>query len=879
MIRTQTFTPIVALATAAANTATAAAATASAAGATAEAAAILADAAAQAAAAAVDPGYLSALKALYKSLEWPIEPALGVAAFPDLPLPSFAALVRSGVATSIDVRGLILETAADTARDSYDPLTGQYLGKRIEGRGAKNNWLQSKTFNTSPNTVSRATATANQATGPDGTTSAWFLEEDTTVNNTHSITQSMSFTSGTTYTLAALVKSDTRTNCMLVLPSAAFDIINNNPKSAYFNTTTGVAKSGQGNPTRNSMQLRDGWWLVWITATATATASGTVGFRLATGNESGDDFFTGDGASGLYVYSLSVFENDWPAEQIVTTTTAVTVPDETLAFTGVSAALSQTSGGMVFRGRYERLAGVAETLMSIDDGTADEMIRLAKGADEVLFAEVIVGGVSQGTVDLEAVEADQDFCISAAWGDGELVASMNGAPPITATIAALPTVTDVRLFHDGADAEGFDGYFQNAGLFGVRVDNAQLRNLSQLAAPNRSREQAILNRLATPLIFSQSRGAITATQPAYGLDLTAVNKFGGSVFLRDSSGNGHVIGIPVTTTTLLDVDVTAQTATLTNYGTTISSAAGSSGTNGGRWIGACRLSSTRAICAPLRAVKPLIIDRGAGTIEMPDWQATYGVDLSDTGSPKYTKPIKGFNGKVYFGPSYSHNVMIWDEAAGTCEQTDFGLTTLFAEDQPWGTGVLYPDGRIIYPPFINTCWLVIDTNYETAKVYTAFFGAPPLEPPSSFGSSGSLSGGAVAYTGEVIVPAFDADVCARLDMRLNRVEYSNLGIEITVGKGQWADSNPLPDGGVWATPLDAPLGVLGDGAIFRYDPVTRKATRGWYGLTTWTTGHQYNGGCFADDGYWYAAPYSAQGVLRAGPFALYDEETLMSPYI
>lgn len=879
MIRSVTVAPWVALATAAADTATAAAATASAAGATAEAAAILADAAAQAAAAAVDPGYLAATKAYYKSLEWPIEPAVGAVAFPDLSLPSYAALVRSGVATSIDARGMILETAANTARDSYDPITGQYLGKRIEGRGAANIWLQSNTFNTSPNTVSRATAVANQATGPDGTTSAWFLREDSTANNTHSIIQSISWASGTTYTLAALVKKGTREFCWLGFPAAAFDIVNNNARSAFFDLTTGVPKSDDGNPARNSMQLRDGWWLVWITATATATASGSAGFRMATGTATNNDFYTGDGTSGLYVYSLSVFESAAPAEQIVTTTTAVTVPDETLEFSAISAALSQTSGGMVFRGRYERLAGVAETLMSVDDGTTDEMIRVAKGADEVLFAEVVVGGVSQGTVTLDAVEAEQDFCISAAWGDGELVASMNGAPPITATIAALPTVTDVRLFHDGADGEGFDGYFQNAGLFGVRVDNAQLRNLSQLAAPDRSRVQAILTRLATPLIFSQSRGAITATQPAYGLDLTAVNKFGGSVFLRDSSGNGHVIGVPVTTTNLIDIDVTAQTATLTNYGTTISSGAGSSGTSGGRWIGACRLSSTRAICAPLRATKPLIIDRSAGTIEMPDWQATYGVDLSDSGSPKYTKPIKGFNGKVYFGPSHSHNVMIWDEAAGTCEQTDFGLTTLFAEDKPWGTGVLYPDGRIIYPPFINTCWLVIDTNYATAKVYTAFFGAPPLEPPSSFGSTGSLSGGAVAYTGEVIVPAFDANVCARLDPRYNRVEYSNLGIDITVGKGQWADSNPLPDGGVWATPLDAPLGVLGDGAIFRYDPVTRKATRGWYGLTTWTTGHQYNGGCFADDGYWYAAPYSAQGVLRAGPFALYDEETLMSPYI
>lgn len=881
-IRTQTFAPLIAIATEAAETAEAAAATAAAAGATAEAAAILADAAAQAAAAAVDPGYLAATKAYYKSQEYPIEPALGAVAFPDLSLPTYAALARTGVATSIDARGLIREVAANTARDSYDPITGQYLGKRIEGRGAKNDWLQSRTFLTSPNIATRLTPVPNQAIGMDGAMSAWFLREDSDVTTTHSVAQDIPFVSGTTYTFAVKVKSATRTNIWLGFPAAAFDIINDNPRSSFFNTTTGVAKSDQGNPTRRSMQLRDGWWLVWITATATATTTGTLAIRLATGNETNNDFYSGNGTSGLYIYSINLFEGDWPAEDIVTLASAVTVPHETLEFTPVTAALSKTSGGMVFRGRYQRLAGVAETLMSTDDGTADEMIRLAKDTDEVVYAEVIVGGVSQGTVELEAIQEDEDFCVAAAWGDGELVASLNGAPPVTADIAALPTVDSVRLFHAGDDSEGFDGYFQNAGLYGVRVDNAQLRNLSQLAAPDRSREQAIFQKLAAPMIMSQSRGAITATQPAYGLDLTPINKFTDMVFLRDASGYGHAIAPPVTATTCLDLTTSgpsAQTAVLTDYGTAINSGSGSSGTSGGRWAGTCRLSSTRAICAPARAVKPLIIDRAAGTISMPDWQAAYGVDLSDIGSPKYTRPIKGFNGKVYFGPSYSHNMMVWDEAAGTCVQTDYGLTALFGVDQPWGPGVLYPNGLIVYPPFINTGWLVVDTNYATERVYTAFFGAPPLIPPATFGSTGSLSGGAVAYTGEIIVPSFDADICARLDMRFGKVEYSKLGIVIPLGKGQWAASNPLPDGGVWASPLDAPLGELGEGAIFRYDPVLRKATRAWYGLTPWTTGHQYNGGCIADDGYWYAAPYSAQGVLRAGPFAPYDEETLMSPYV
>lgn len=850
----------------------------------AEGASLSAAASALAAAAAEDPGYLAAMKALFKTYEWPIEPTLCAAAFPDLPLPTVSALVRAGTANSIGSTGLIRSTAANTARDAYDPITGEYLGKRIEGRGSKNLWLQSRSLATTPNGNNRLTVLSNQATGPDGTTSAMFLREDTN-GTTHSVTQSIAFVSGTTYTMRAIVKADTR-KCKLLLPANAFDTVTNNPRSAYFNLEAGTVVNDSGNVTRIITPLRDGWWLIYITATAQASVTGTAALRLSTDTTANSDFYTGNGTSGIYIYDLAIFEGAWPGEFLPTTTTAVTQPAETLEFTGVSAGLAANSGAMVFRGRFPRLSGLTETLQSFDGASDSSTIKLIKNASNELVFVVKDGGVEQASINLGAVVANVDFCVAAAWAAGDFAASRDGAPPIIDTSGTVPTVTHFRCFQNGAGSEGFDGYFQLAGLFGVRVDNSWLRVISRRDPPASTLHEAgVLQQLVAPMLLSRRGADPGASRPEYGLTLTDGAKWGGSVAARDGSGGWHVIGVPVASTTVGDLNVAAQTAIRTDYGTTINST--NTGASGSRWRGGCRLTDTSVIFSPRAARRPGIVDLAAGTLTFPNWESTYSLDLSAT--DKFNGAVKGLDGKIYFGCYGIGKVMVYDPAVPSVTLTDFGLGSLLSGSQMFGCPILHPSGLIVQPPFTATKWLVIDTNYSPAKAWLTDFGVP-VPPLTGTGGLGKFNDGFLNYKSELVFVAFDASTMAWLDLRRGKVVYDAMGLGLPGGKGMWNGAFQDPTGPGWGIPLDArgQAQSFVDGAFLKLGISPRTASCSWQGVTPWARGHQFIGSAWGGDGYRYSWPYgdsepdpvtNPTGLLKFGPFPVQSTDMLLSPYV
>ena len=839
-----------------------------------------------AAAAAVDPGYLAATRTYYNRLGWPIEPALGAVAFPDLPLPTFAALTRAGSAHCIGPTGLIRSTAANTARDAYDPITGEYLGKRIEGRGAKNIWLQSRSLGTTPNGNNRLTVLNNQTTGPDGTNSAMFLKEDTN-STTHAVTQSIAFVSGRSYTMRAIVKASSR-KCKLLLPANAFDTVTNNPKSAYFNLEAGSVVNDSGNPTRDIVPLRDGWWIIYITATAQASVTGTATIRLSTNTTANSDFYVGNGSSGIYIYDLAIYENAWAGEFLPTTTTAVTQPAETLEFTGVSAALAATSGAMVFRGRFPRLSGVVETLMSLDNDTDDETVKLIKNADDELVFTVKDGGTEQASINLGAVVANVDFCVAAAWAANDFAACRDGGPPEIDASGTLPTVTELRCFQNGAAGEGFDGYFKLAGLFSVRVDNSHLRMISRLEPVGPTLHEAgVLQQLVAPMLLGRGGSNPVASRPEYGLSgLTDGAKWGGSVAIQNGSGDWHVIGVPIASATVGDLDVAAQTATRTNYGTTINST--NTGASGSRWRGGCRLTSTSAIFSPRAATRPGIVDlSGAGTLTFPDWATTYSLDLS--GTDKFNGVVQGLDGKFYFGCYGIGKVMVYDPAVPSVTLEDFGLGSLLSGSQMFGVPILHPSGLIVQPPFTADKWLVIDTNYSPAKAWLTDWGVP-VPKLTGTGGLGKFNDGFLNYKGELVFVPFDAATVAWLDLRRGKVTYEGMGLDLPGGKGMWNGAFQSPAGEGWGIPLDArgPSESYVDGAFLRLGIEPRAASTDWQGVTPWARGHQFIGSAWGGDGYRYSWPYgdsepdpiaNPTGLLKFGPFPVQSEDVLRSPYV
>lgn len=145
-------------------------------------------------------------------------------------------------------------------------------------------------------TKTRSTATANAAVAPDGTTTAFFLAEDATAASSHIATSaSIAVTSGAVYTLPIYVKAGTRRYGAVQLNGG----FTGNP-FVFFDSQTGTITSTGGTMLSSGIKLiGNGWYLVTITAVASSTSTQAVIYLC---NAANTNSYSGDGASGLYVW-------------------------------------------------------------------------------------------------------------------------------------------------------------------------------------------------------------------------------------------------------------------------------------------------------------------------------------------------------------------------------------------------------------------------------------------------------------------------------------------------------------------------------------------------------------------------------------------------
>jgi hypothetical protein len=198
------------------------------------------------------------------------------------------------------------------ARFDYDPVTLAPRGILIEEQRT-NLMLRSEEFDNASWTKLGATITANVAPSPDGTLGADALVEDTSTG-AHVVFQPISFVSGTTYTATVFAKAGTRTRLNIVCVTGAifngdFDLTNGTIIGTYSGTSS-ITPAG------------DGWYRCQMTATAGATASGNVQFRLISSGTTTS--YTGDGTSRLFLWGAQTEAGAFATSYIPTVASQVT---------------------------------------------------------------------------------------------------------------------------------------------------------------------------------------------------------------------------------------------------------------------------------------------------------------------------------------------------------------------------------------------------------------------------------------------------------------------------------------------------------------------------------------------------------------------------
>jgi hypothetical protein len=248
-------------------------------------------------------------------------------------------VTRATTATRVNASGLIESVASGIPRLDYYTSGGTAgCPALLVEPSAANSLLQSAAWNVSPWAATSgsqgATVSGNVTASPDGTTNADKLIE-AAVTGTHFCLQTLTLTSGTTYTASCFVKASERTRGRLRMSGsgAYWDL--------EFNLTSGTVTGGTNPFIQN---FGNGWYRIGATFTANQASNNFILFLL---DASGNASYTGDGTSGLFVFGAQIEVGSVATSYIPTTTAAVTRNAEVISISGaVSGCVGQTEGTM-----------------------------------------------------------------------------------------------------------------------------------------------------------------------------------------------------------------------------------------------------------------------------------------------------------------------------------------------------------------------------------------------------------------------------------------------------------------------------------------------------------------------------------------------------
>ena len=376
----------------------------------------------------------------------------------------FSVTRATAVSTRYNSAGLIETIASGIPRIDYYTSSGTPgCPALLVEPSAINSLLQSEAWNVSPWTATSgsqgATVSGNVTTSPDGTTNADKLIEAATTGN-HFCLQSLTLTSGTTYTASFFVKASERTRGRLRASGsgAYFDM--------DFNLTLGTVTGGTNPFIQN---FGNGWYRIGATFTANQASNNFILFLL---DASGNVSYTGDGTSGLFVYGAQIEVGSVATSYIPTTTGSVTRDADVINKTSVSGLIGQTEGTLYAEFEYKTNAA-ERRLIALSNGTTSDRIMVWTQSN-VLYAQVEGGSITLANPITEGYHK-LAFAYQQNGVSGTLFASLDGGAVVSGTSAVFPaSLTDINIGKNEATATS--NFFWNARIRSAAIYKTRLPN-------------------------------------------------------------------------------------------------------------------------------------------------------------------------------------------------------------------------------------------------------------------------------------------------------------------------------------------------------------------------------------------------------------------
>lgn len=270
-----------------------------------------------------------------------------------------ATYTRAGTAKRVNRDLVVTEETSGTLRDRH--FIGTTRTTLLE-LARTNGISKSQEFDHADWTKTRATASANATTAPDGTGTAEKIVEDGSATTTHLVSRTPpAMTNNTVQSFSVYAKAGERSWIALELVGK-----DGTGRSAYFNLTAGAGAVGTtSNATARIVALASDWYRCELMATGGAGAgAGTISIYLASGDNGAS--YSGDGASGAYLWGAQ-FEADgvFATTYIPTTTGSASRVTDNLAFPFSFAPQVMSIYVKVIEGGTVKMTGGSERLFNI----------------------------------------------------------------------------------------------------------------------------------------------------------------------------------------------------------------------------------------------------------------------------------------------------------------------------------------------------------------------------------------------------------------------------------------------------------------------------------------------------------------------------------
>jgi hypothetical protein len=374
-------------------------------------------------------------------------------------------VTRASTKMVVNRSKLLASVAVNTLAYDQDPVTGAPKGVLLEP-AATNLLTNSEAIGSWIG--SGYSVTSNTAVAPDGATTADLI---TISSGYGGPSQSIAFTSGTTYTISCWVKKGNVDYARVVYYDGSNECV------AYFNLATGALGPVAGGFTNKSSSIvayPNEWFRVAMTGTSPNSAT-YFPQVMPSATDSG-----GSASSDtIYAFGAQLETGTIATSYIPTTSGTATRSADAISIASSMFPLDAAQGTLFAEFSIGRVATAVAIAAEIGDGTTNERYRVYVDSDNSPIGVVTDGGSAVASIDdASNPSADAIRRQALAWSVNDFAHCYNGGTVGTDTSGTLPTVTTLYLGDAGAGSAALTGHIRRVSYISRRMANAELQAIT-----------------------------------------------------------------------------------------------------------------------------------------------------------------------------------------------------------------------------------------------------------------------------------------------------------------------------------------------------------------------------------------------------------------